>query len=347
MNRMKPTLLDVARAAGVSRSTASNVFAHPERVRGELREKVESAARELGYAGPDPTGRLLRSGKVNAIGFKPPSELGVADAIRNPVFRQFIEGVGEVCEEHGAGLMILSDAKRSSIRTAVVDGFIFSRLDQMSDVEPALLRRLPVVVVDADAGPDLPSVRVDSRGGARMAAAHLLGLGHRRFAILSFLRAFGPTRWHPTGAARPLEVAGMPTDQEKLAGYAEALAAAGLSIDEVPIVQAEAWAEDAAAMLLDRAPGATAILSMSVMQGLRVLAEARRRGLSVPRDLSVIAFNDLPEAAVSDPPLTTVDGRTFEKGRIAAELVLGEGPPRQVLLPTGMILRGSTGPAPG
>jgi DNA-binding LacI/PurR family transcriptional regulator len=100
-------------------------------------------------------------------------------------------------------------------------------------------------------------------------------------------------------------------------------------------------------MILDRAPEATAILCMGVMQGLRLLAEAGRRGLRVPRDLSVIAFNDLPEAAVSDPPLTTVDGRTFEKGRIAAELVLGEGPPRQVLLPSGLILRGSTGPAPG
>lgn len=346
MNRMKPTLLDVARAAGVSRSTASNVFAHPQRVRAELRDRVEAAARDLGYAGPDPTGRLLRSGKVNAIGFKPPAELGVADAIRNPVFRQFIEGAGEVCDRHGAGMMILSDAKRSSIRTAVVDGFIFSRLDQLSDVEPALLRRLPVVVVDADAGPDIASVRVDSRGGARAAAELLLGLGHRRFAILSFLRAFAPTRWHPPGAPRPPEVAGMPTDQEKLAGYAEALAAAGLSIDAVPIVQAEAWATDAAAMLLDRAPQATAILTMGVMQGLRVLDEARRRGIAVPGDLSVVAFNDLPEAAVSDPPLTTVDGRTVEKGRIAAELVLGEGPPRQVLLPTGLILRGSHGPAP-
>jgi DNA-binding LacI/PurR family transcriptional regulator len=347
MNRMKPTLLDVARAAGVSRSTASNVFAHPGRVRGEVRERVEAAARALGYAGPDPSGRLLRSGKVNAIGYKPPAELSVADALRNPVSLRFLQGAGEVCEEHGSGLLLLSDRKRSSIRTAVVDGFIFSRVDQLSDVEPALLRRLPFVVVDVDAGPEIRSVRVDSRAGARAAADRLLALGHRRFAILSFLRAFEPTRYHPPGPSRPPEVAGMPIDQEKLVGYAEALAAAGLSIDAVPIVQAEAWATDGAAMLLDRAPEATAILTMGVMQGLQVLLEVRRRGIVVPRDLSVIAFNDLPEAAVSDPPLTTVDGRTSEKGRIAAELVLDPGPPRQVVLPGLLILRGSDGPAPG
>jgi DNA-binding LacI/PurR family transcriptional regulator len=347
MNILKPTLIDVARAAGVSRSTASNVFAHPERVRAELRARVEAAAQELGYGGPDPTGRLLRSGKVNAIGFKPPAEMGVGDSFRNPVFLQFLAAVGDVCEAHGAGLMVLSDAKRDSIRTALVDAFIFSRVDQLSDVEPALLRRLPFVMVDVEAGPDSRSVRVDSRGGARAAAEHLLGLGHRRFAILSFLRAFGPTRLHPAGGPRPPEVAGMPTDQEKLAGYAEALAAAGLSLDAVPIVQADPWAEDAAGMLLDHAPGATAVLTMGVMQGLRVLAEARRRGIAVPRDLSVVAFNDLPEAARSEPGLTTVDGRTGEKGRVAAELVLEGGPPRQVVLPTGLILRGSTGPAPG
>lgn len=342
MNRPNPTLVEVALAAGVSRSTASNAFAHPERVRPEVRERVAAAARALGYAGPDPRGRLLRSGKVHALGLRAVAGLGVADALRNPVYRQFLEGVGEICDEAGANLMIFPDRPRSGVDSALVDGLILSRVEQIAELESARLRRMPLVVVDVDAGPEVSSVRVDARAGARAAAQHLLDLGHRRFAILSFLRAFGPPVYHPPGRARPPEAAGMPTDQEKLAGYAEALAEAGIDIDSVPLVQAHFRDPAAAAMLLDLAPAATAILSMAVMQGLAIVAEARARGRETPRDLSVVGFNDIPAAA--DAGLTTVDGRTMEKGRVAARLVLEGGGVRRALLPTTLIVRGSTAP---
>jgi DNA-binding LacI/PurR family transcriptional regulator len=84
----------------------------------------------------------------------------------------------------------------------------------------------------------------------------------------------------------------MPVDQEKLARYADALAAAGIAVDDVPMVQGQAWGADAVRMLLDVAPDATAILSMSVMQALEVLKEARRRGIAVPRRRSVVGFSD-------------------------------------------------------
>src|SRR6202035_3117302 len=87
-------LVDVAKVAGVSRGTASNVFSNPELVRPKLRQKVETAARELGYLGPDPKGRLLRAGKFNAIGVMPPADWGVVDSLRNPVFTLFLLGVG-------------------------------------------------------------------------------------------------------------------------------------------------------------------------------------------------------------------------------------------------------------
>ena len=100
-------LVDVAKAAGVSRGTASNVFNNPELVRLKLRQRVEAAARELGYLGPDPKGRLLRAGKFNGIGVMPPSDWGVADSLRNPVFDLFLLGVGEACDEIGANLVIV------------------------------------------------------------------------------------------------------------------------------------------------------------------------------------------------------------------------------------------------
>jgi len=99
-------------------------------------------------------------------------------------------------------------------------------------------------------------------------------------------------------------------------------------------------------MLLDIEPRATAILSMSVMQGIAVVNEARRRGLGVPQDLSVIGYNDIPEAERSNPPLTTVDGMGFQKGRAAARIVFEAGPPRHEVLHPQLIMRASTGRAP-
>lgn len=341
---IKVRLSDVATAAGVSLGTASNVFAHPERVRPEVRERVETEARRLGYHGPDLKGRLLREGRFNALGLLPPADLGIADAILNPVFRNFIRGVAESCDEAGANLVLISDREHGrGVTTALVDGVVLSRVEHLAEVEPARLRRIPVAVMDFDPGPDMSSVRSDARAGAYAAARHLLDLGHRRFAILSFLRSFGPPIFHPPGFSRSPSAAGMSVDEAKLLGYAEALAEAGIDVNSVPMVQGEAWGDTASRLLFDVAPDATAFLSMSVMQALELLKEAKRRGIVVPRDISVVGFNDLPEAAVSDPPLTTVDGMNYEKGRLAARLVLERGPPRHAILPARLIVRGSTG----
>jgi DNA-binding LacI/PurR family transcriptional regulator len=343
--RIVARLVDVAKAAGVSRSTASNVFNNPEIVRPKLRERVEAAARELGYAGPDPKGRMLRSSaKFNAIAVLPPAKWSVADSLRNPVFSQFLQGVGEGCDEVGANLAIVADQPGSTgIRNALVDGFIFARVEHLNEIEPARLRRLPFAVVDFDPGPHISSVRVDTRNGAYAAARHLIALGHRRFAIMSFLRGKGPARLHPPGPRSP-DAAGMPTDQEKLRGYAEALAEAGLDVDAMPMVQADPWDPAAAALLLDAAPDATAVLSMAVMQAMAVIVEARRRGLSVPGDLSVVGHNDIPEAAGFAPPVTTVDGMSVEKGIAAARMVFAGGAPRHQVLQPRFILRASTAP---
>ena len=134
----------------------------------------------------------------------------------------------------------------------------------------------------------------------------------------------------------------MPTDQEKLRGYADAFAEYGLKVDDFPMVQADPWDQDAARLILDAAPRATAILSMSVMQATAVLKEADRRGISVPRELSVVGYNDIEAAAHSTPPLTTVDARGIEKGRLAAQVVFSNGSARQEVLKPKLIIRQST-----
>lgn len=338
-------LIDVARAAGVSQGTVSNTFNNPDLVRPALREKVQAAARALGYGGPDLRGSLLRTGKFNAIAVRPPSQWTIAESLRNPVFSEFLFGVGSVCDANGADLVVSSGRlDGSGGAKALVDGMIFLRVEHLAEVEPARLRRMPVVVMDFDAGPEISSVHVDTRIGAYQAARHLLDLGHLHFGIISFLRDPGEAHFFPAGAPRPTEAAGTVVDQEKYLGYADALAEAGLDIAAMPMVQAEAEDRRAAGLLLDSAPQATAILSMSVMQGIALLAEARRRDISVPTDLSVVAYNDIEAAARCDPPLTTVDSLTREKGVLAAQLIFDRGTIRHERLAPRLILRGSTAP---
>ena len=357
-------LTDVARVAGVSRGTASNVFAHPELVRPALRERVLAAAAALGYSGPNPKGRLLRAGKVDAIGVTPPGAYGIGVAFEAPYFREFLKGVAQVCDARGAGLTLVpgigADRVRG-IKNTLVDGFILHRMEDSALLE-ARRRNLPFVLVDMDGDATTSSVRIDDRAGARAAAEHLVALGHRRFAVLSVLRgnATSPAAdpalpgpepiYHPPREAGRGLLTGFAIDEDRLAGYADGLAAAGLSIDDVPIVECRAetveTALPGAALLLDRVPNVTAVLAMTDVQALAVMAEARRRGLAVPGRISVVGFDDIADAAANDPPLTTVVHPIAEKGREAARIVFAAGPPEHVILPVSLAVRGSSGPAP-
>lgn len=343
-------LADVARAAGVSQGTASNVFAKPELVRPEVRERVEQAARRLGYHGPDPKGRLLRAGRVNAIGVVVMDDLSYF--FKDPFNREFMSGVAEVCDERGAGIALVSAIDRDTaawgIDSALVDGFIIQCLEDGDRlIELARRRRLPFVAVDVDPGPDASAIMIEDRTGARWAAEHLLALGHRRFGILS-LEILGDGRSGLVDRDRRAS-RGYGATRDRLDGYGEALAAAGIDFDAVPIVEVQndhRGATEGAALLLDAAPGMTAALAMSDVLAMALIEEARRRGLRVPGDLSVVGYDDVQEAAQFDPPLTTIAQPTVEKGRIAARMIFDAAPPRKEILPVQLVLRGSTGPAP-
>jgi DNA-binding LacI/PurR family transcriptional regulator len=343
-------LADVARAAGVSQGTASNAFAKPELVRTEVRERVEQAARSLGYHGPDPKGRLLRAGRVNAIGVVAMDDLSYF--FNDPFSREFMIGVAEVCDNRGAGIALVSAVDRNSaawgIDTALVDGFIVQCMEDGDRlIELARRRRLPFVAVDVDPGPDASSIMVDDRSGARQAAEHLLALGHRRFGILS-LEITADGRTGPIDRARRSQ-ARYGATRDRLAGYEDAISAAGLDLDDMVIVESgndRRGAAEGAATLLDVAPDITAVLAMSDVLALAMIGEAQRRGRDVPEDLSVVGYDDVPEAARAEPPLTTVAQPIVEKGRLAARMIFDPGPPRKETLPVRLVPRGSTGPAP-
>jgi DNA-binding LacI/PurR family transcriptional regulator len=135
--------------------------------------------------------------------------------------------------------------------------------------------------------------------------------------------------------------------RDRLLGYEDGLAAAGIAIDDVPIVESfndRRSAAEGAATLFDMAPEMTAVLAMSDVLALAALDEARRRGLDVPKNLSVVGFDDVPEAAASAPPLTTIAQPIVEKGRLAAQMIFDGGAPRKELLRVSLVQRASTAP---
>src|SRR5512142_1906842 len=339
-------LADVARAAGVSAGTASNVFNRPEIVSPEVRQRVESAARRLGYTGPDPKGRLLRAGKVNAIGVVTADH--TAWTFDDPFMRLVMGGIAEECDARGVGMALVSTkegpATAWGIPTALVDGFIV----HCQHVDESLLalareRKLPFVAVDLDAGQGTSSVVIEDRRGANLAARHLLELGHRRIGVLS-LKA-GKVAADGLVCCDHLMGASFKFLRDRVTGYAEAMAEHGVAFESQPLAECKgdrASAVRAAAALLEAHPEVTAVLAMSDVLALGVIEAARARGLRVPEDLSVVGYDDIEEAAHASPPLTTVAQPAVETGRVAARLVFEPDPPRTEVLPVKLVVRETT-----
>ncbi len=344
------TLLDVARAAKVSKTTASNVFSFPDRVRPVLRDRVRAAALELGYAGPDPRGRVLSSGRVNAIGVVPVGNFGITLFFTHEYQLAFLGGVARTCEERGVGLLLVSGRPDQwGVQDALVDGLILESAQQLELLGSARRRR-PVVIAYNASLPGVSAVGVENRKGARDITRHLLELGHRRFLISSVMDQFRPPVFHAaTGAPRRFAAAG-PTMQDRIAGIGEALAEYGLKFDDMPVMEAcgtpeeEAAFGNGAAMALDMALDVTAIIGLTDGIALSLIRHAKLRGLSIPRDLSITGFDDVSGAALSDPPLTTMHQSGFENGRLAAALLLDGGPAQHIVQPVKLVVRGSTAP---
>ena len=349
------TLKDVAAAVGVSRTTVSNAYNRPGKLSAAVRARVLAAAQELGYPGPDPIARSLRTGRVGALGVLLAEALTFA--FDDPAAVLLLRGVAEVGQLADVGLSLLpapperpagAATVTQAVTRAAVDGFLVYHLpDDHPSVPAVIARRLPTVVVD---GPDLqgvPLVGVDDHGGARQAAEHLLALGHRRIGVLVDRIAAdayrGPVDQQRRGTA------GFRAAHLRLAGYADALHAAGLAWQAVPIqecgVSDRASGHAGAAALLERAPELTAILATTDLLAQGAIQAAHERDLPVPAALSVVGFDDLPDAAGTG--LTTVHQPLADKGRIAARLLLqaldnAVTPAGHLELPTRLIVRGST-----
>ena len=228
-----------------------------------------------------------------------------------------------------------------------MDGLILFCLEDADRlVAAARERRLPFVALAfGDTDDEVSVVGVDDLAGARLAAQHLVGLGHRRFAILAM--EFGEGHAGRVGMER-VEAADYATSRERVKGYFEALEAVGIETGGVPIFEttADPATIDAAleaVLALPEPP--TAILAQSDRIAMRALDWLGGRGLAVPGDVSVIGFDGVPEGASSEPPLTTVSQPIVELGRRAVEVIIEHGREvRRETLAVELVVRGSTGP---
>ncbi|MGH3391944.1 MAG: LacI family DNA-binding transcriptional regulator [Actinomadura sp.] len=336
------TLNTIAEAVGVSRTTVSNAFSRPDQLNPELRRRILEVAEEMGYAGPDPAARTLRRGKAGVIGVLLTEELSYA--FTDPYAVAFLRGLSEVAETSSTSLLLMAwpdeAAAERAVREAIVDGFVAFCVDEDHPVLDVLRqRRLPFVIAGEPYLEGVPFVGIDDRTAARTLCTHLLKLGHRRLGVLS---ASHPRLGGALGTTGAIAW--------RLAGYRDAVLEAGLSWDdvvaEILTPHSREGGRSGTAQLLDLHPRPTAIIATTDLIALGALQAVAERGLTVPANVSVAGFDDIPEAG--EAGLTTIRQPKSEKGRTVARLLLEEGigDAPHILMPHELITRSSTAPPP-
>ena len=340
----RPRIADVARAAGVSKTAVSFAFNKPDRLAPDTAVRIRLVAEQLGYT-PHPVARMLSQRETRTLGVLTPQALSVV--FSNPFFGTFSEGVANAAEASGYALYFISPLNgslASAMDRATVDGVVAIGLSEdHPEVEAIRRAGVPVVLVDSTALPDHGAIEVDDVSGARSAAEHLIGLGHRDVLVI------GVEPPAPSTTIQPESVTG-----RRLRGYREAFDQVGMGIPDDHVVVGPASIDGGVAAFAGAwrdGHRPTAVLAMSDAMAIGAMRAIRDLGLLIPDDISVVGFDDVDLAQHVDPPLTTVNQPIRSKGEEAVRVLLDEilhperGVPEHCLLPTRLVVRGSTGPA--
>jgi LacI family transcriptional regulator len=355
------TLLDVARRAKVSTSTASVVLSGKlsnTRVSDATRERIEAAAMELRWR-PNAAARALRSSRLNIIGVSLHS-LGSL-AVSNPYGNQVLQGIVQAAHNLRYNVTHVhqpwSEESRSleGFRSDLVDGMIVVAPHADNEVIRDLTdREVPVVAVSVPGELcGVPSVDVDNVRGTRMIMDHLIGLGHTRIGMLLRSNPKQDSLVRRDTFLAVMAEAGFAAPQDYIQGEEfEGMAPYG-ELTLPPMVSRMGFEFYAPARLLLTLPDRpTAIFGCDDRVARDVLLAAHDLGISVPDELSVIGFDDLPESALLDPPLTTVRQPLVEMGAAATRLLIDtlsgvEVVPKTHWFEPKLVVRGSTGPVKG
>jgi DNA-binding LacI/PurR family transcriptional regulator len=332
----RPTLADVARAAGVSTATASRVLNGSPRVRPETRMQVESAMVALGYS-RQRAARVVTPSRTGSIALVVCEE--VQRLFVDPYLARLVAGVSRELSAAGMQLVLLAVPSTEDHRTSVVqylkgrhvDGALVVSMHSRSPLDlgwldiPLMFGGRPVHRGECDR---CSYVDADNLGGAERATRYLIGAGRATIATVA-----GPQD--------------MTAGADRLLGYRQAMAAAGRPDHGLVVFGdfGQASGEHATARLLDHRPDVDAIFAASDLMAVGVLRALRRAGRRVPDDVAVIGFDDLPLGRRTDPPLTTVRQPIEEMGaRMTRELlsmISGPNTPRRVIVDTNLVVRKS------
>jgi LacI family transcriptional regulator len=324
------TLADVAREAGTSASTASRALSGRGYVAADVRKRLLDVADRLGYV-PNLSARTLKQRTSRVVGV-------IVSDLSNPFYAALAAGIEQALREADYQMLILGDNSDAREELAGARAFLSMRapgviVTPASSAPAELLAARGVPVVEADrrlATSLCDAVVIDNERGAREAVAHLVELGHERIALL-----VAKTTWT--------------TDAGRLEGYRAALAAAGLRSDRKLVLKIATHDLDAAARIdaLVESERPTAIFAANNVLAEQAWRVLRRRGLEIPHDVSLVAFDDVPWMEMVQPPLTAVRQPTYEMGRRAALLLLrrledgAAGRTVEILQPE-LVIRGST-----
>jgi LacI family transcriptional regulator len=329
------TLEEVARMAGVSRSTVSRVVNNHPNVSAEVRQRVMQIVAETGYQ-PDPAARSLASRRSGIIGVVIPRS--VQSLFTDPYYPRLMQGIAQACNANDYTLSLFlfhtEDEEQKLyprvLRNQLMDGVIVIASTVDDPLVPQLIEhQVPFVMIGRPLdGPQISFVNADNTVGAYTATSHLIQLGYQRIATIT-----GPLN----------TTVGI----DRRRGYLDALNTRGRSPDKTLIVEgdfSELSGYAAMQQLIPRQPDAVFVASDTMAFGaLRALREA---GLSVPGNVAVIGFDDLPTAVAADPQLTTIRQPIRRLGAQAVETLIdildhGPEPPRRIAMPTQLILRSS------
>ncbi|MGA2527751.1 MAG: LacI family DNA-binding transcriptional regulator [Acidimicrobiales bacterium] len=333
---MTVTVRDVAKHAGVSQATAARALGGYGYVGDDARQRVHSAARALGYL-PNNAARTLASGTSNIIGL-------IAGDIENSFFATAARGLADVVEEFGYTLIVANSDENVDRERRAVDSLRANRVDGLvvapassndgDHLAEAAAAGTPIVLLDRTVrGLGVDSAVSDGLGGATAAVRLLLAEGHRRIGIVI------------DAAEVPLTSMTM-----RLRGWAGALRGAGIEADDSLLVYASSPMEDgykATMELLGRVHPPTAIFTASNFMTIGALRAFRELNIVVPRDLSLVAFDDFELLSLYEPPVTAVAQPVRQLGREAGKLLLARmqgdlGKPRRLRLATELIVRASS-----
>jgi DNA-binding LacI/PurR family transcriptional regulator len=307
---MRVSIKDIAKAAGVSHSTVSRALSDSPLVSDETKARIQRLAQEMGYS-PNTLARSLVTRQTYTIGV-------VVTTIADPFVAEVVQGIEATAHDYNYTVILCSSGAQPEREIAAVEMLRSKRVDGVivtsSRIGALYLEHLerigaPIVLINnhnESSGRYTFTVTVDNRHGGYLATEHLVQLGHRRIAYVT-------------------APADHSSDLDRMAGYRQALIAGGIEPDLALIVTGNGRAdggERALQALIELGEPPSAVFCYNDMTAIGLMSAARQVGLSVPRDMAVVGFDDIPFASYFYPPLTTIAQPKVEMGRLAMKMAL-------------------------